>query len=89
MTINTWFRDAEERQEHIDIIKDSRKWPYADRLFLRHPERLENHRRLSDADKPCIGYINDAGESTVHDDDGNVEVFTSVEAMVDAGWVVD
>ena len=88
MTTNTWFRDAAERQEHIDIIKDNKKWPYEDRLFLKHPRRLDRRTSL-DADKPCLGFITRPGECAVHDDDGNVERFTSVEAMVDAGWVVD
>ncbi len=87
-TINTWFRDADERQEHINMMRDQKKWPWVDFLPVKHPERMAS-RSIHDQDKPTTGELREEGVPIVHFDDGTTETFGSLEELVDSGWVVD
>lgn len=84
MPTNTWFQSADERLEHIEMIKNPAKWP-GEVLPMKHPERMESRSNFA---QPAFGFVR-PGETSVRYSDGSLSVYTSAEAMVDAGWVVD
>lgn len=82
-TVNDWFKDDEEREEHRQMMSDSSLWP-SGVLFLKHPERVMNgdteraYARLMDGSGLVISMMN-----------GEVESYTSIEGILERGWVVD